>query len=200
MCPSDKRPCCRKKREKKRRLDNATSKIQSFFVTTTPSEAGRRNQQRRNQHHVDRVVQELDLTLNNPTERTLFQLSTLPNGLKSAILHHGPCRQKGPFAISSENGNRRLFSETHYHAHSVAMEIERQRIFLSPTMKNPSFQSCWLLGYPLAMQKVWVNGVSGKPKNFGVKIQSILHDALGHTCPSMVRYQLINMFVFIPSQ
>ena len=44
-----------------------------------------------------------------------------------------------------------------------------------------------LLGYPLAMQKKCANGVSGKPKNFGVKIKSILHDVLGDTCPSTVR-------------
>ena len=56
-----------------------------------------------------------------------------------------------------------------------------------------------LLGDPSAMQEEWVNGVFGKPKNFGVKIKSILHDISGDTCPSMVRYQLI-MFVFIPSQ
>ena len=42
------------------------------------------------------VVQKLDLTFDNPKDRALFQLG----------------------ALSSENGNRRTFSETHYHAHS----------------------------------------------------------------------------------
>ena len=45
-----------------------------------------------------------------------------------------------------------------YHAHSGAMEIERQWLCLSPTMKKPYRQSCWLLGDPSAMQKEWANG------------------------------------------
>ena len=59
------------------------------------------------------VVQVLDLTLDNPKDRALFQLSTLPTELRTSIIHQGPCRLKGPFAISSdcENGNRRIFSE-----------------------------------------------------------------------------------------
>ena len=124
------------------------------------------------------VVQELDLTLDNPTHRALFQLGTLPSELISAILHHGPCRPKGPFAISSENGNIRIFSETHYHANSGAIEIKRQCLCFSPTMKKPSYQICWLLGDPLAIQKEWANGMSGTPNNFGVKIKSILHDVI----------------------
>ena len=51
------------------------------------------------------VVQELDLTLDNPTDRVLFQLGTLPSAVRPAILPHGLCRPKGPFAIGSENGN-----------------------------------------------------------------------------------------------
>ena len=76
------------------------------------------------------VVQELHLTLDNPTDRALLQLGTLPkaNSVRSAILHHSPCHPKILFAISSENGNRRIFSEKHYHAHYGAMEIERQRL------------------------------------------------------------------------
>ena len=37
-----------------------------------------------------------------------------------------------PFAISSENGNRRIFSEKHYH-----MEMEWQLLCFSPPMKKP---------------------------------------------------------------
>ena len=73
--------------------------------------------------------------------------------------------------------------------------IKRQWLCFSPTMKKPSCQSCWLLGDPSAIQKDCANGVglSGKPNNFGVKMKSISHGVglLGHTCPSMVRYQLI---------
>ena len=76
------------------------------------------------------VVQELDLTLDNPTDHALFQLGTLPTELRTTIIHHGPCRPKGSFVISSENGNRRIFSEKHYHAHSGAMEIERSAMAL----------------------------------------------------------------------
>ena len=123
--------------------------------------------------------------------RSLQAVGTVPREVRSAILHHGPCRPKVPFAISSENGNRRMFSETHYHAHSGAMEIERKWLCFSPTMKKPSCQRCWLFGDPSATQKEWANGVSRKPKNFGVKIKSILHYVLDHTCASMVRYQLI---------
>ena len=57
------------------------------------------------------VVQELDLTLGNPTDRALFQLGTLPTELRTTIILHGPCRPKEPSAISSKNGNGRIFSE-----------------------------------------------------------------------------------------
>ena len=83
------------------------------------------------------VDQELDLTLDNPTDRALFQLGRLPTKLRTAIIHHGPCRPKGQFAIRGENGNIRIFYERHYHAHSRAMEIERQWLCFSPTMKKP---------------------------------------------------------------
>ena len=83
------------------------------------------------------VDQELDLTLDNPTDRALFQLGRLPTKLRTAIIHHGPCRPKGQFAIRGENGNIRIFYERHYHAHSGAMEIERQWLCFSPTMKKP---------------------------------------------------------------
>ena len=66
----------------------------------------------------------------------------------------------------------RIFYERHYHAHSGAMEIERQWLCISPTMKKPYCQSCWLFGDPQAMQKEWAGGVSGNPKNFGMKIKS----------------------------
>ena len=36
------------------------------------------------------VVQELDLTIDNPTDRALLE----PSELRSTILHHGLCRQK----------------------------------------------------------------------------------------------------------
>ena len=67
------------------------------------------------------VDQELDMTLDNPTDRALFQLGRLPTKLRTAIIHHGPCRPKGQFAIRGENGNIRIFYESHYHAHSGAM-------------------------------------------------------------------------------
>ena len=70
--------------------------------------------------------------------RSLPAIGTLPSELRSAILHHGPRRPKVLFAISSENGNRRMFSETHYHAYYGAMEIERQWFCFSPMMTNPS--------------------------------------------------------------
>ena len=129
---------------------------------TVPAEPARRGP----------VDQELDLTLDNPTDRALFQLGRLPTILRTAIIHHGPCRPKGQFAIRGENGNIRIFYERHYHAHSGAMEIERQWLCFSPTMKKPYCQSCWLFGDPQAMQKVWAGGVSGNPKNFGMKIKS----------------------------
>ena len=94
------------------------------------------------------VDRELDLTLDNPTDRALFQLGRLPTKLRTTILHHGPCRPTGQFAIRGENGNIRIFYERHYHAHSGAMEIERQWLCFSPTMKKPYCQSCWLFGDP----------------------------------------------------
>ena len=97
------------KREKKHRLDNVvagTSKIQSFFETTTASEVetSEGNPGNINDDAVDvappvpapegeaaaepaaakpsphgPIVQELDLMLDNQTDRTFFQLGTLPS-------------------------------------------------------------------------------------------------------------------------
>ena len=145
-----------KKRVKKHRLDNTvadTSKIRSFFVTTTAGEDGtfEGNPENSKRDAVDvaqsvpapedeaaaepataeptrrlPVVQELYMAVDNPADRVLFQLGTLPNELRTAILHHGICHPKGSFAITSENGNRRMFSEKTLHALSGAMETERQ--------------------------------------------------------------------------
>ena len=117
-----------------------TGKIRSFFVTTTADEdeTFEGNPENSKRDAVDvapsvpapedgaaeelataeparrwPVVQELDLTLDNPADRVLFQLGTLPTELRTTILQHGPCHPKGSFAITSENGNRRMFSEKH---------------------------------------------------------------------------------------
>ena len=150
--------------------------VQSLFVTTTAGQYGGTNSGGTRTTWTGSRSRRL--TPVNPTDRAIFQLGILPSEVRSAILHHGPCRPKVSFAISSENGNRCMFPETHYHAHSGAMEIERQWLCFSPTMKKPSRQRCWLFGDPSAMQKEWANGVSRKPKNFGVKIKSILHDVM----------------------
>ena len=119
------------------------------------------------------IVQELHLTIDNPTHRALFQLGKWPCALRSAILHHGPCRQKGPFAISSKNGNRYICWEENYHAHSGAMWKLNGSGSPSHTAMNKSYcQSCCLFGYQSALQKEWANGLSGNPKNFEVKIKS----------------------------
>ena len=81
------------------------------------------------------------------------RLPVVPSELRSAIVQHGPCRLKGPLPISSENGNRSIFSEKHYFHHIS--------------------QSCWLFGgHRSVVQKEWATGVSGNLKNFGVKIIS----------------------------
>ena len=56
------------------------------------------------------VVQELDLTLDNPTDRALFQLGRLPTKLRTTIIHHGPCRPKGEFAIRGDNVNTGVYA------------------------------------------------------------------------------------------
>ena len=151
-----------------------TSKIHSFFVTNAAGEGGGISSGGTCTTWTDSSG--VRPTLDNPADRAIFQLGTLLSQLRSAILHHGLCRPKGPIAISSENGNRRIFSETHYHAHSGAMEIERQWLSFLPTTKSHLVKDagCWAIHRQ--MQKEWVNGVSGKPKNFGVKIKSILHE------------------------
>ena len=171
MCPSELNvhayvgpmpPVLTKKREKKRRVDNTV--VQSLLVTTTAGQDGGTNSGGTN----------TTWTGSRPDarqpdgSRSVPAIGTLPSDVRSAILHHGTCRPKVPFAISSENGNRRMLSEAHYHAHSGAMEMERQWLGFSSTMKKPSGKSCWLLGDPSPMQKEWDNGVSGKPKNYGV--------------------------------
>ena len=45
----------------------------------------------------------MTLRLDNPTDRALFQLGRLPTKLRTTIIHHGPCRPKGEFAIRGEN-------------------------------------------------------------------------------------------------
>ena len=117
--PSDKRPrvyACGAaiKRDKKRRLDNAvagTSNI-SFFVTTTAgdNEPSDGNRGKCNDDVVDvappvpapegPVVQTWCLTT-----RRIALCSSWAH-CHAAILRHGPCRPKGPFAISSDDGNR----------------------------------------------------------------------------------------------
>ena len=112
----------------------------------------------------------------------------------TAILHHGPCRPKGPFAMGSENGNRRIFSEKHNYAHSKAMEIEQHWLCFSPTMKKPYCQSCWLFGDPSTMQKEWANGVSGNSKNIKSHEKTQAHSVngrRGNSCLDRVHEQTV---------
>ena len=105
----------------------------------------RRNQQWRNQYHVDRWY------ILRPTTRRIALSSSYRHIAKRSEIGNPSSRYtppKLPFAISSENGNWRMLSEAHYHAHSGAMEIERQWLGFSSTMKKPSGKSCWLLGDP----------------------------------------------------
>ena len=59
---------------------------------------------------------------------------------------------------------------------------------LLPNDEEAIFSKFLVVGDPSAMQKEWANDVSGKPKNFGVKIKSILHDVLCHNRVFMSEY------------
>ena len=105
---------------------------------------------------------ELDLTRADARQPDGSRALSAGHIAKRTEIGDPSCRPKGPFAISSETGNRHIFSETHCHnAHSGAMEMERQWLWFSPTTKKPSCQSSWLLGVRSAMQIEWANGVSG---------------------------------------
>ena len=73
------------------------------------------NWQRHNQHHVDRLFTGVICL---PDARQPDESRSLPSEHMAKRTVH-PCRSNEPFAISNENGNRRIFSEkNHYHAHS----------------------------------------------------------------------------------
>ena len=132
-----------------------TSKIRSFFVTTTASEdetseGNPENSKRDAVDVVPSVPAPEDEAAAEPApendaaaEPTTTEPATAeparrePVIANRTIIHHVPCRPKRPFAISSENGNIRIFSEKHYHEHSGAMETERQWLCFSPTPKKP---------------------------------------------------------------
>ena len=122
----------------------------------------RRNQQRRNQHKgtwTGNLVQEFGLTLDNPTDRALFELGTLSTERRTAIVHHDSWSMLPNITVCYQ---QREWQHTRHHVHSGAMEIEQQCICFSPTMKKPYYcQRSWLFGDPSAMQKEWANGVSG---------------------------------------
>ena len=107
-------------RAAKCRLDNAvsgTSKILLKNTTADEDEASEGNPGNSNGDAVD--VPPVGMAEPGPRGRVV------PSELSSAILQHGPCRLNGTLAISSENGNRPIFSEKQY-------------LHIS--------QSCWLFG------------------------------------------------------
>ena len=138
VCPIT--PVLTQKREKKRRLYNTV--VQSLLVTTTEGQDGGTNSGGTNTMWTGSIPY---CRQPDGSRSLLPAIGTLPSEVISAILHHGTCRPKVPFAISSENGNRRMLSEAHYHAHSGAMEMERQWPGFSSTMKKPSGKNFWLL-------------------------------------------------------
>ncbi len=130
-------PVLTKKREKMRRI--YIDVVQSLLVTTTAGQDGGTNSGGTSTTWTGSRPDARQPDARQPDgSRSLPAIGTLPRELRSAILHHGPRRPKVLFAISSENGNRRMFSETHYHAYYVAVEIERHWFCFSPTMTNPS--------------------------------------------------------------
>ena len=100
--------------------------------------------------------------LDNPTDRILCQLGTLPSSVRPAIIHHGPRRPKGPFAISSENGNTPLLTNDEEAISSKLLVVGR-------SIGNANRVGHWCVR---------------QTEKLRVKIKSILHDVLGHTCPS----------------
>ena len=79
------------------------------------------------------VVQGIDLTLDNPTDHTLFQLGTLPSGNSSSRSmppKRTVCYQQ------REWQQAHFLRKKHYHAHSGAIEIERQWLCFSPSTKK----------------------------------------------------------------
>ena len=172
-------PLLTQKREKKRRLDNTV--VQSLLVTTTEGQDEGTNSGGTN----TKWTGSIPYAIQPDGSRSLPAIGTLPSEVRSTILHHGTCRPKVPLAISSANGNRRMLSEAHYHAHSGAMEMERQWPGFSSTTKKPSGKSCWLLRRSI-----------GNAKRVGqwcVRQTEELRseDQIDIACPRMVRYQLI---------
>ena len=110
-------------------------------------------------------------TLDNPTNRSLFQLGTWPSELRSAIRSMTP---KRTVCYQQWEWQQPHFVEKHslYHAYAGAVEIEWQWLCFSPPMKKPYCQRCCVFGDPSVMQKEWANDVSGNPNNFEVKINS----------------------------
>ena len=56
------------------------------------------------------VDQELDLTLDNPTDRALFQLGRLPTKRRTAIIHHGDAAQKDSLLSEARMAIKYAFS------------------------------------------------------------------------------------------
>ena len=115
------------------------------------------------------VVQELDLTLDNPTDRALFQLGTLivnrtENGNYSS-------RSMPPKRISSDNGNIFLRKKTlpctfWGNGNRTAMTL------LLANDEEALLSKMLVVRLSIGNAKRVVNGVSGNPKNFGLKIKS----------------------------
>ena len=110
------------------------------------------------------VVQEVDMTLDNLTDRALFRLllGTLPSGLRSEILYHGPCRSKGPLAISSENGNRHTFSDNTTN-HNLWYAYRPAMALLLANDEEAILSKLLVVRDPSAKQKEWDNRCVGQP-------------------------------------
>ena len=90
--------------------------------------------------------------------------------LKHAIIEHGPCRPKCESSFVNEHGKVN-FNPSYYFHKDGNIEVPRQWLCYSPSLKKPYCEICWLFAERgTTCNRAWIDGVHGDTHNMNTKI------------------------------
>ncbi len=119
------------------------------------------------------VTESVVLNLDNeyPTDRGILPSDVEDPILRRTIIEHGPCRPQCSSEFVNDDGKTNFIPS--YYSHRVGnIEVPRQWLCYSPSLKKPYCEICWLFAERgNNLSRTWIDGVSGDTHNMITKIQ-----------------------------
>ena len=92
--------------------------------------------------------------------------------MKRAIIEHGSCKPKCKSQFENHEGKPNFLPNYYsYHEQGGNIEVPRQWLCYSPSLKKPYCEVCWLFADQDSIQtRAWIDSVVGDTHNMSTKI------------------------------